>query len=181
MATPDEEPEEEYEEPEDAPEPMSSGGFVEAPETMSGMQLISQLVVRDMSDDSLTPLGDTITLGDYPEGFNIRAEAASDDIRTVTFETDTGISEVEKREYYDMFSNRGSWPNPTPGMLPTSPSCTFSYSSVSTRGKGSQYKCCRFRLDFLDAASLLPEQQCRCIYPSTEQFMFCCNHLPHVV
>lgn len=96
---------------------------------MPGMMLISQLVVRDMSDDSVTPLGDTITLADYPSGFNIRAEAVNgDDIRQVTFETDSGLSTVEKNEYYDMFSTRGSWPDPTPGTLPTSPSCTFLHS-----------------------------------------------------
>ena len=85
------------------------------------MMLISGLVVRDMADQSVVPLGDTITLADYPSGFNIRAEAAdADDIKQVNFSTDSGLEEVEYNENYDMFSNRGSWPNPTPGALPTS-------------------------------------------------------------
>ena len=40
----------------------------------------------------------------------------------MNFSTDSGLEEIEYNENYDMFSNRGSWPNPTPGALPTSPS-----------------------------------------------------------
>ena len=93
------------------------------------MMLISGLVVRDMADQAVVPLGDTITLADYPSGFNIRAEAAdADDIKQVNFSTDSGLEEVEYSENYDMFSNRGSWPNPTPGARPTSPSYAVFYS-----------------------------------------------------
>ena len=111
--------------PVDTPAPANAPDgpvLVEAPEIMAAPTLITSILVRDMADGSLKPLGDSIVLSDYPNGFNIRAESADpDDIREVVFETSSVISKIEYNPTYDMFSNRGSWPNPSQGTPPAPP------------------------------------------------------------
>ena len=130
----------------DAPEPIDAPAapvMVEAPEVMATPTLITSLLVIDMSDNSMKPLGDTIALSEYPNGFNIRAESPDpDDIRDVRFETSTGISETEYNFYYDMF-NRGSWPDPSPGTLPTANGLPFAVGAIEQHSHECLHRTCQ--------------------------------------
>lgn len=69
-----------------------------------------------------SPLGRSIKLSSYPQGFGIRAEVndgaiGANPIKSVKFTSSSGLSKTEFSRSYDMFGASGSWPNPPKGTV----------------------------------------------------------------
>lgn len=109
--------------PEPAEEPATEPAEELAPEPAEPQSgVLTGLLVTDMSTLSgdyrgdTKPLGDTIVLVEYPDGFNIRAEVTDASVvQSVNFSTKGGLSKTEKHYTYDFFGTTGKWPNPPAG------------------------------------------------------------------